>query len=108
MRDTEEAMEVVRPEAVGAARISSVERALAPAQKLTEEERLTIENSHLKQQNIQLQVAHIDREREKALALLQTEQAKFKGLLEQLSAKYGVLIGPSTVKPDGTIVVPRG
>jgi hypothetical protein len=72
--------------------------------KLTEEERLSIENIYLKLQNGQLQVQQLDAAKAQVvdgMRLLQQEMEKKRA---ELSEKYGVDISRTTVKPDGTIV----
>lgn len=87
------------------------EIALAPpittgAQKLTEEERLRMENFFLRMQNIQLQVRELDAQKSNCFASLQDITAELETFRKQLTDKYGVEITRTTVKADGTLVQP--
>lgn len=76
-------------------------------QKLTEAERLGIENIYLRMQNLQLQVQSFDNMKAQAVMQMQQLQKDMEELRTALSQKYGVNITQTTVTPDGTIVAPK-
>jgi hypothetical protein len=72
--------------------------------RLTEEDRLRMENKFLRVQNIQLQMQQLDNARQQATEKFTQESTELRTLQVELSAKYGIPVGPNTVRPDGTIV----
>lgn len=78
-----------------------------PPAKLTDTERLEIENIFLKIQNAQLQVQNIDNAKVALVEQMRELQKEMDEKRKALSAKYGVDITRATVKPDGTIIAPR-
>jgi hypothetical protein len=72
-------------------------------QKLTEEERLGIENLFLKMQNCQLQVQAYDNAKAAIIMQMRDLQNEMDEKRRTLSLKYGTDITRTTVKPDGTI-----
>ena len=74
-----------------------------PGKRLTEEERLTIENIYLKIQNAQMQITHYDTAKGQLIVEMRELQQKMENHRAALSAKYGVDIGRTTVTPSGEI-----
>jgi hypothetical protein len=84
--------------------------AAVTTQRLTEEERLSIENKFLRMQNATLQMQLIDMQKDKMdqqkSKLSEDVQALEQALASErvvLSIKYGTSIERNTVKADGTI-----
>jgi hypothetical protein len=75
-----------------------------PGQQLTEAERLSIENVYLRMQNMQLQVQNLDNTKAAIIEQMRALQAEMEQKKTALSEKYGVDIGRTTVKADGSIV----
>lgn len=67
--------------------------------RLTREELLTIENKHLKMENMKLQIERLAAE----AGLLEREIDTYRVSLEK---KYSVPIERNSVRPDGTILKP--
>ena len=74
-----------------------------PAKKLTEEERLTIENKYLHIQNLALQVERIDAQKAAAAEQIKELQKELTEYTAALSKKYGVDLTRTTVAANGTI-----
>lgn len=75
-----------------------------PGKKLTEEERLSIENIYLKLQNCQLQVQNLDAMKNEIVGQMRQLKDEMEKKRAELTAKYGVPIERTSVKADGTIV----
>lgn len=74
-----------------------------PPKKLTDAERLDIENTYLKMQNLQLQVQNLDIMKGGLVDQMRELQKEMETKRAALSTKYGVDISRTTVGPDGTI-----
>lgn len=74
-----------------------------PGQQLDEAERLKIENSFLKLQNMQLQVQNLDRAKADIIEGMRAEQQQMEKYRAELSAKYGTDISRTTVTAEGHI-----
>ena len=72
--------------------------------KITEEDRLSVENKFLKMQLLQGQVQQLDKDKQLALLQMREIQRELEDQKRVLSQKYGIEIGPGTVTPDGIIV----
>ncbi len=86
------------------------EPTLAPPDKITEEDRLAVENLYLRLTNLKLQcdmcdAQKLDLERKKieAVGQMRDLQAQLKKKQAELSVKYGVPMGPEAIGPDGSI-----
>jgi hypothetical protein len=81
--------------------------AAAPEPKrLTDEERLRIENCLLRCENLKLQQERLRSDLIRSASLLQDVQNEIRGLQRQLSEKYGVDIATVQILADGTLVPP--
>lgn len=71
--------------------------------KLTEEERLRIENYHLKVENLRLQQERLQSDLRKSITMLQDLQVEIGKYQEALNEKYGVDLLKCHIAADGTI-----
>lgn len=71
--------------------------------KLTEDERLRIENYYLKVENIRLQQARMQDDLVKSVDLMKRLQHEVRALEQSLNDKYGVDLSKCKIAPDGTI-----
>lgn len=81
-----------------------VEETAPKKKKLTNEERLEIENIFLKVQNLVLQTKQLQQDVQTSVQMRLTEQQKMKELQERLGKKYGIAdMTKVKIHPDGTI-----
>src|ERR1039458_3605024 len=100
---SENAQALTAPEANAHAAVAA-----APVSpRLTNEERLRIECVYLKMQVAQLTVQSLDNMKEQKVTEMRALQEEMTHLTAELSTKYGVPIGRTTVQADGTIVYPQ-
>ena len=78
-----------------------------PGQKIDEADRLAIENIFLRMQNSQLQLQNLEHKKNEVVMGMKELQTMMEAKREELSKKYGVVIGPKSLAPDGTIITPK-
>lgn len=77
-----------------------------PGKRLEEAERLKIENMFLRMQNMQLQLQNLDTAKQQLITDMRGVQTDMENYRAELSKKYGVDIGRTTVDTQGNIRIP--
>ncbi len=75
-----------------------------PAPRLSAEERLKIENLHLKVQNLLLQQQQMQADIQKSVEMRLGFQQEMADLQKELGDRYGVDMTKVRILPDGTIL----
>lgn len=76
----------------------------APSRKITEEDRLTVENLYLRIENLALQKKLLQADLTRADELIREAQQKLVAKSADLQERYGFVLGRDQVGSDGTII----
>jgi hypothetical protein len=72
--------------------------------KISEEDRLTVENLYLRIENLALQKKAMQHDLARADEMIRDAQQKLLSKSKEVQDKYGFVLGRDQVAPDGTIL----
>jgi len=77
---------------------------VSPPRKISEEDRLSVENLYLRVENLALQRKVLQQDLAKADGMIKEVQQKLVDKSKEFAQKYGIVLGRDQIAPDGTIL----